>query len=919
MDTVGSARPGFRADIEGLRAVAVLTVLGFHAAVPHLGGGYVGVDVFFAISGFLITGLLVAELSRTGRVSLAEFYARRARRILPAAGLVLVATALAGWVLLPPLRQRDVAADVLAAALHVGNWRFVATETDYLHAGDPSPLLHYWSLGVEEQFYLLWAPVLALVAYLARRRPLLVVAGVLVAGTAASFALSLHWTETSGPLAYLSSPSRAWQFGVGGLAALAAPWAARVPVWARGVLGAAGLAAIGASTALFTSQTPFPGTAALAPTLGAVAVLLSNAGPARSLLTLAPVRLVGRLSFAWYLWHWPVLVLAEAAQGPLDWPVKLALVLGAGLPAAATLWLVERPVRFSVSISAFPRRGLAIGAAAVVLPLIAGLLLGTDAARGLGTGGGRVPSLAEFTAAATSGVPGVRGPVVPPPAAARVDYGPLPGECLVAPAAVESPPCRFGAGSAGAVSADRIVLLGDSQAAQWFPAVLQLAGRRGLGVEVLTKQGCPLATLSVVNPQLGREYRECAEWRRHALGRVNAWPKPKLVLVASLNAYVPDPRAGWDATLAGLGDLNVGYLRATPLPGRDIPTCVSGALDDWRACQFPRAAALRPDPLAERPPAGVRVVDVNDLLCPAEQCPAVIGGVLLYRDDSHLTATLTTLLAPRIDQLLEQRGLLGGTGWQQVWRDDFDGTALSTRDWLYDLGTCYPGCPAQNWGTGEVETMTAEAVTVAGGRLAITPTLKDGRWTSGRIETRRADFATPRSGTLRVEASIQLPQVDPGNGAGYWPAFWMLGDRLRDGYTGWPGVGELDIVEQLNGRPGVLATMHCGVYQGGPCAEPKGLGGGERPCAACVTGFHSYAVELEAAEVRWYVDGVLTQTVRADSVDAATWRQATDHGFFLILNVAVGGTMPGGPNAATVSGKPMLVDWVSVTSRAGGG
>ncbi|MFD1077745.1 acyltransferase family protein [Longispora fulva] len=910
----GPAGPGWRPDIEGLRAVAVLTVLGFHAAVPHLGGGYIGVDVFFAISGFLITGLLVAELRRTGRVSLPEFYARRARRILPAAGLVLLATAVAGRVLLPPLRQRDVATDVLAAAAHVGNWRFIAIRTDYLHAGDPSPLLHYWSLGVEEQFYLLWAPVLALVAFLARRRPVAVVAAVLVLGTAASFALSLRWTATSGPLAYLSSPSRAWQFGVGGLAALAAPWAARVPLWLRGVLGAAGLAAIGFSTVAFTSQTPFPGTAALVPTLGAVAVLLSGAGPARTLLSWAPVRLVGRLSFAWYLWHWPVLVLAEARYGPVEWPVKLALVLAAGMPAAATLWLVERPIRFSAAISAFPRRGLAIGATAVVLPLAAGLVLGTAAVRGLGDGGGRLPGLAEFTAAARSASSATGGPVVPAPAAARVDYGPLPGECLVAPAAVVSPPCRF-----GPASGDRVVLLGDSQAAQWFPAVSQIAARRGLGVEVLTKQGCPLATLTVVNPQLGREYRECTEWRRYALNRVNAWPQPKLVLAASLNAYVADPRAGWDATLAGLAGLPVGYLRATPLPGRDVPTCVSGALDDWRACQFPRSAALRPDPVADRPPTGVRVVDVDDLLCPGDACPAVIGGVLLYRDDSHLTATLTSLLAPRVEALLEQRGLLAGTGWQQVWRDDFDGTTLSTRDWLYDLGTCYPGCPAPNWGTGEVETMTADAVAVAGGRLAITPTLRDGTWTSGRIESRRADFAAPRSGTLRVEASIQLPQVDPGTGAGYWPAFWMLGGALRDGYTGWPGVGELDVVEQLNGRPGVLATMHCGVYVAGPCDEPRGLGKGERPCAACVTGFHTYRVELEAAEVRWYLDGALTQTVRADSVDAATWRAATEHGFFLILNVAVGGTMPGGPNAATVSGKPMLVDWVAVSTRSNGG
>ncbi|GAA3088494.1 glycoside hydrolase family 16 protein [Streptosporangium carneum] len=268
-----------------------------------------------------------------------------------------------------------------------------------------------------------------------------------------------------------------------------------------------------------------------------------------------------------------------------------------------------------------------------------------------------------------------------------------------------------------------------------------------------------------------------------------------------------------------------------------------------------------------------------------------------------------------------------GSGWTEVFRDDFTGAAGSAlpSGWLHDVGTCYPGCPAPQWGTGEIETMTAapENVSLDGrGNLAITPLLRDGAWTSGRVETRRSDFRPPPGGALRIEARIQLPRVTEADGAGYWPAFWMLGARLREGYTGWPGVGEIDVVEAVNGRPSVMAALHCGVTPGGPCGEPSGIGSGERPCPTCHGGFHRYGVEITASEIRWYLDDAPILTVAATRVDPATWREATDHGFFLILNVAVGGGLPaafgGGPTAATASGRPMLVDYVSVTARGSG-
>jgi len=211
----------FRPDIEGLRGLAVLPVLLYHAAVPGFAGGYVGVDVFFVLSGYLITHLLVRELGATGDVSLAGFYARRSRRILPAAALVLVATLVGSALLLPPIRMPGVAVDGLWAALFSANIRFAIQATDYLQADRvPSPLLHYWSLGVEEQFYLLWPALLLIVA---RRRPAVARrAGLLAAAVVvASFALSLHLTATDLPWAFYSLPARAWELGLGALLVLA--------------------------------------------------------------------------------------------------------------------------------------------------------------------------------------------------------------------------------------------------------------------------------------------------------------------------------------------------------------------------------------------------------------------------------------------------------------------------------------------------------------------------------------------------------------------------------------------------------------------------------------------------------------------------------------------------------------------------
>ena len=286
-------------------------------------------------------------------------------------------------------------------------------------------------------------------------------------------------------------------------------------------------------------------------------------------------------------------------------------------------------------------------------------------------------------------------------------------------------------------------------------------------------------------------------------------------------------------------------------------------------------------------------------------------------------------------------------GYEPVWKDDFNGGAgkpVEPVKWIYDTGTGYgcAGCPSQ-WGTFEIESMSmsTENVSFDGhGDLLITPVRQaDGSWTSGRIETRKTDFTAGAHGVLRVQASIELPQTGIGpEAAGYWPAFWLLGDAFRGNYLNWPGIGEIDIMENVNGRPTTFATLHCGVAPAGPCNESSGIGKtADNPTLQ--DSFHTYAMELDRSiepnQLRFYLDGVNFGTISADQVPAAVWSAATAHGFFVILDVAVGGAFPwaecnffphaGGCSGSTpfpevvtpttVSAKPMKVAYVAVYNK----
>ena len=381
----------FRPDLEGLRGIAILLVLLCHVGIPGAEAGFVGVDVFFVLSGFLITGLLIEERERTGRIGLGRFYARRARRILPAAALVIASTLLTAQLVLSPLDVPRVADDALAAGLSLANVRFALDATDYFAPVDPSPLLHYWSLAVEEQFYLLWPALLLAAAWLGR--PRLAMAAVALAVLVGSFLLCYEMTAASGTWAYYSLPTRAWQLAAGGLLALAAPWISRSHRRVAGSVGWVGVAVLGASLGLIQPTTPYPGIAALLPTVGTLAIIASGlvvGSRVRIGLGWAPFRALGRISYSLYLWHWPVLILGptviglptaeEGTVGP-DLALRLGLVVVALILSVVTWRVVEEPFRRGRLAHPGRRRGFALAATAVLIVVVGSTTIGAVAQR----------------------------------------------------------------------------------------------------------------------------------------------------------------------------------------------------------------------------------------------------------------------------------------------------------------------------------------------------------------------------------------------------------------------------------------------------------------------------------------------------------------------------------------------------------
>jgi peptidoglycan/LPS O-acetylase OafA/YrhL len=695
MPTKHQSAAGFRPDVEGLRAVAVILVVLFHCGA-WIPGGYVGVDVFFVISGFLITTQLVRELRETGRISLRGFYARRARRILPAATLTTVVTVLVAGLLLPPLAAIRVFGDARAAAVFGANIHFAARDANYFSADlPPSPLQHYWSLSVEEQFYFLW-PLLLVISSLVwiglRRRSAQNAAGrksvarprfpvvivILAAVAALSFAGSVLQTPQSATVAYYSLATRAWELAAGALVALSLPLAARLEKHVAGILTWTGVACIAAAAAVFGSSTPYPGDAALLPVAGAAAIIFAGAAASRrwgaeAVLGTAPFQRVGAWSYSWYLWHWPVLILAPALLGhSLSKLEALTMAVISLVIAVLCFVLIERPVRRMQTFVRRPSLGLAggavlvatsLGAVALAGPVFASLSAsGPPVAQPVLVSHGTRSLTAQLSADLRAGVQTKRVPSNLDPsitAAPQDDPVIAKNGCLLVDSAIKSRGCVYG----DKTSHTSVVLFGDSHASVWFPALNRISVQQGWRLVVMAKSGCPAAAVNVV--RYGKLFTNCPIWRRDAERQI-AKLHPALVVVAYSQYLGGDrPLAGvptgygstWlDGTEATFSVLrrataHAVFITDVPMLTQVAPDCISGHLSDVRPCTVARTTGIRyPGVTHQELELAARNhidgIDSTPWFCTADRCPVIVDNILMYRDAQHMTPQWSRFLTP---------------------------------------------------------------------------------------------------------------------------------------------------------------------------------------------------------------------------------------------------------------------------------
>ena len=681
----------YRPDIEGLRAVAIGLVLVYHAGLPWLPGGFVGVDIFFVISGFLITGVMLREVAETGRLSLVGFYARRAKRLLPATVLVLVTTAVLTVVFLPISQRSIFGGDIAAAAGYVVNWRLADRAVDYL-AEDTgaSPVQHFWSLAVEEQFYVLW-PVLVVLLLLAARRlspgrgarhRTLLLSGGLVAIVVPSFLWATHLTATSPSVSFFVTTTRLWELGIGAGVALALGLLARLPRRAAVTLGGAGLVAVVAPAFFFDSTTLWPGSATLLPVLGTAAVIAAGVSrhgtPVERLLSWRPAVWIGGLSYSLYLWHWPMLVIATAHHGGDLGAKRGLLVVALSLvPAWLSYKLVEHPVRSSRTLARRPGLTLSIGLNCTVVGILAGVVLMVPPARpaapvdpssALGASVLLSPDAdLEAIVSATSAQS-----ISPDPLLAVDDAPQLHTDgCQMTFDVATAKVCSYGDPAAGKT----MFMVGDSKMAQWQPALEQYADENGYSLQTLIKSSCTLSPAMLYKNDA--PFSTCHEWGAEAT-QILLDEKPDLVVYSGgASSAMNDPAdasagVSSDVLVDGIAETwrelvdqgsKVVVLLDNPSPGRLAPVyeCVLENTEALDRCSFPldegdRGSAAPVQRAAADLVPEVGVLDLTDVLCPLGTCPAVIGDTLVYRQGSHLTtsyvASASAQLSTRLDALL---------------------------------------------------------------------------------------------------------------------------------------------------------------------------------------------------------------------------------------------------------------------------
>lgn len=635
----------FNPGLQGMRGLAILLVLLNHAGVPGFDGGFIGVDVFFVISGYLIGGLLLRELETHGRIDLWAFFARRVRRLLPASALVMLVSIVGIRVLYAPHEQDELLSSTRAAALYAVNLWFASRPTDYFGGHtEANPLLHLWSLAVEEQFYLLWPLLMLAAVRLAGgrvRRGTFWLVGLL---GLASFVACVVVSLIKYKLAFFLTPFRIWEFAAGMAVMGCAHWVKRVSAGWLSVMGGAALLALALACLGFEGRMRFPGAWAAIPVLAAVLLLVvvqrGRQSWAGRWLEAGWIRWLGDCSYSVYLWHWPVLIVATQFVAKPDLGLAAVLIAASVLLGRLSYVCVEQPFLHRWLKQWSPRKIALTGLAVCMLIAVAAQLTRKLVHVS--------PEQERFVAVAKW---------------AQVNAT----ECLTLAPALDQPPCEFGSSQPRAT----VVLFGDSHAAQWFVPLKHIAEKHALRLVMLTKAACPSVDVPVRVYTTLNEYRECAVWRDRMFKRIEAM-RPEVVLLANSSGYsiAPQPwQQGLDRTLVRLQALGVrtAYIRDTPAPGFDVPICHARLA--WRGwslgqpCTYLAAdEEARLGPIANAEAAavsdrGAMFISLAPAICATPVCTTARDGLILFMDRNHLTEEFALSLAPELERPLLQ--LLG--------------------------------------------------------------------------------------------------------------------------------------------------------------------------------------------------------------------------------------------------------------------
>jgi peptidoglycan/LPS O-acetylase OafA/YrhL len=693
--TLKPSRSAVRPEIQALRAIAVTSVVIYHLWPTHLPGGFVGVDVFFAISGYLIIGHLLREVDANGRIRLVSFWARRARRLLPASLLVLVITGVATLVWVPSVLWKQFFSEIGSSALYVQNWLLAANSVDYLAAtNSPSPVEHFWSLSVEEQFYIAWPIVIVLVLAIARLSRRLngrhLIAAALILLTAASFVYAVHDVARHPAEAYFVTPSRAWEFGLGGVVA----YFAANPLVGRDQLRTAiswiGLAMIAGTLAVYTPQTPFPGAAALPPVAGTLIVIWAGAPVTKwaptALMKLRPVQYLGDISYSLYLWHWPLIVLVPFALArDLNAYTRVAVLIGAVLLAGLTKLLVEDPARTG-RLLASRAPWVSLAGLLTITALVAASCFAVYSITQA-----RIDQASQQAQRAVAAHQSCVGALAALPS--HDCAHPYAITALTNPAFTENDigkgvqsvdPCKqltdvaiVMACTVGDVTHPRTTwaLIGDSHAGQFLEPLAVYGKAHGIRIITYLKSWCAgtgIAGVSTSGDDSPTAVTSCATWGKDALSRIAKNPAVSRVIFTNYTrTYLGSPSNIFGRALTAsdflpawqrlqkAGKLIV-VIRDLPSAGQeDLPACVAQHLTQYDPCAQPRSQAVltaADDPLLiaahSKGVGNVQVVDLTDDFCGPSLCHVVIGGLIVDFGSNHMSATFARSLAPIVGKTI---------------------------------------------------------------------------------------------------------------------------------------------------------------------------------------------------------------------------------------------------------------------------